>query len=194
MALVKCKECGKEVSTKADACPNCGAKVKKPTGCGTLIVVTLVGVLVLVIAFGGSDKGTSPTTAAAPAPSPVPVKPPNTEEQAAAAAAKAAADAKRKKEEETFVKAQIGAKVLKQAMRDPDSFKLASVLVMDSGAVCYEYRARNGFGGMNVSHAVLSSDGKTFKGQDEDGFSRVWNKECSGKAGDDIVSTLQRLL
>ena len=33
MALIKCKECGKEVSTKAKSCPNCGAKVKKNIGC-----------------------------------------------------------------------------------------------------------------------------------------------------------------
>ena len=26
MALVKCRECGKEVSTKAQACPHCGFK------------------------------------------------------------------------------------------------------------------------------------------------------------------------
>ncbi|WP_412514572.1 MULTISPECIES: zinc-ribbon domain-containing protein [Shewanella] len=26
MALVKCKECGEEVSTKAKTCPKCGAK------------------------------------------------------------------------------------------------------------------------------------------------------------------------
>ncbi len=29
MALVSCKECGTEVSTKAAACPKCGAKVKR---------------------------------------------------------------------------------------------------------------------------------------------------------------------
>ena len=29
MALVACKECGTEVSTKAMACPKCGAKVPK---------------------------------------------------------------------------------------------------------------------------------------------------------------------
>ncbi|WP_394854470.1 zinc-ribbon domain-containing protein [Shewanella xiamenensis] len=26
MALVKCKECGEQVSTKAKSCPKCGAK------------------------------------------------------------------------------------------------------------------------------------------------------------------------
>lgn len=29
MALIKCPECGKEISDKAAACPNCGAVVKK---------------------------------------------------------------------------------------------------------------------------------------------------------------------
>lgn len=29
MALVKCKECGNQVSTKAEVCPGCGAKVRR---------------------------------------------------------------------------------------------------------------------------------------------------------------------
>ncbi|MEJ5365416.1 MAG: DUF4352 domain-containing protein [Desulfosoma sp.] len=33
MALKKCKECGNAVSTEATACPNCGAVLKKKTGC-----------------------------------------------------------------------------------------------------------------------------------------------------------------
>jgi hypothetical protein len=37
MAMTKCKECGGEVSTKASACPKCGAVVKR-TGCLTWIV------------------------------------------------------------------------------------------------------------------------------------------------------------
>lgn len=51
MALKKCKECGQEVSTKADKCPNCGAPVKrKGIGCGgALIIVILFLVAVPVI-------------------------------------------------------------------------------------------------------------------------------------------------
>lgn len=30
MALIKCSECGKEISSKAIACPQCGAKQSKP--------------------------------------------------------------------------------------------------------------------------------------------------------------------
>lgn len=31
MALIKCKECGKEVSNTAKACPNCGASIQNLT-------------------------------------------------------------------------------------------------------------------------------------------------------------------
>lgn len=41
MALIKCYECGKDVSDKAKKCPSCGAKVIKPIGnckqCGTTV-------------------------------------------------------------------------------------------------------------------------------------------------------------
>lgn len=30
MALIKCPECGKEVSTQAGKCPNCGAPIDDP--------------------------------------------------------------------------------------------------------------------------------------------------------------------
>ncbi|MBE9582555.1 MAG: zinc ribbon domain-containing protein [Proteobacteria bacterium] len=50
MALKKCKECGKEVSTKADLCPHCGAKQKgKGIGCGGALLI------LIVIAFIGSQ-------------------------------------------------------------------------------------------------------------------------------------------
>ena len=31
MALIKCPECGKEISDQATACPNCGCPVKQST-------------------------------------------------------------------------------------------------------------------------------------------------------------------
>lgn len=63
--LVKCKECGEEVSTEAKACPKCGAPVeitlgdkmiaasasppKKKPGCLTQILLGIVGIFVLII-------------------------------------------------------------------------------------------------------------------------------------------------
>lgn len=29
MALIKCQECGKEISNKANTCPNCGCPIEK---------------------------------------------------------------------------------------------------------------------------------------------------------------------
>lgn len=48
MALIKCKECGETVSSKADTCPKCGApfklRVKGPSGC-MMILLVLIGVI-----------------------------------------------------------------------------------------------------------------------------------------------------
>jgi len=42
MALVKCKECGEEVSTKAKICPKCGAKAPKKTSAFTWLVLIFI--------------------------------------------------------------------------------------------------------------------------------------------------------
>jgi hypothetical protein len=50
MAMIKCKECKQEISNKADACPHCGAKVKKPTGCATILIgIIFFFIMVFVI-------------------------------------------------------------------------------------------------------------------------------------------------
>lgn len=46
MALIKCSECGNEVSNKAQSCPKCGAKVTVKAG---FSVIKLIGLLF----FGG---------------------------------------------------------------------------------------------------------------------------------------------
>ena len=50
MALIKCKECGSQVSSKAGACPNCGVKIKGQTGCGS-VLLSLFLVCVLLWMF-----------------------------------------------------------------------------------------------------------------------------------------------
>lgn len=47
MSLVKCKECGHQVSTKADNCPSCGAKVKSSAGCLTVGLYCFIGFVAL---------------------------------------------------------------------------------------------------------------------------------------------------
>jgi hypothetical protein len=63
MALVKCKECGNAVSSKAQTCPKCGARVaRKPIGCGMLIGIVLLG----AIALGLAMQFSSPKLSEAP--------------------------------------------------------------------------------------------------------------------------------
>lgn len=74
MALIKCKECGAEVSSKAETCPKCGARVAaKPMGCGTLVGIILLGGIIIsvfssIFTTDTTDPVTSvqtPTTSAA---------------------------------------------------------------------------------------------------------------------------------
>lgn len=64
MALTKCKECKKEVSTSAKTCPHCGVKDPGTTAgqmfIGLLVVVGLVWGGVKI--FGGSDDNSTTKT------------------------------------------------------------------------------------------------------------------------------------
>lgn len=53
MAIVECKECGKEISSEAKACPGCGAPLPRE-GMGVLakVFLSLGGVLALFLAIG----------------------------------------------------------------------------------------------------------------------------------------------
>ena len=50
MALIKCKECGEKVSSKAKACPSCGAKPPPQTSLFTWLVLIVI-VLFVVVPF-----------------------------------------------------------------------------------------------------------------------------------------------
>lgn len=63
MALTKCKECGNEVSTKADACPKCGAKIKRTRPAFKVIGVLLLGLFAIAI-FAPDSNTSTPSQAA----------------------------------------------------------------------------------------------------------------------------------
>ena len=83
---------------------------------------------------------------------------------------------------------------LRAAMRDPESFRLVSAVKMIDGTVCYEYRSRNGFGGMTVGHATFDESGKVRVPEGADSFPANWNKRCAGKHGEDITSYMDAAL
>ena len=57
MALLKCAECGKDVSSEAKKCPNCGAKVRLPKKPTSLILkfalFGIVGMAVVIMFMNG---------------------------------------------------------------------------------------------------------------------------------------------
>lgn len=50
MALTKCRECGSQISSSAAACPQCGAKPRRPGGCA-IVVLLFLAVLIVVAMF-----------------------------------------------------------------------------------------------------------------------------------------------
>lgn len=72
MAMTTCKECGSELSTKAEACPKCGAKVRRTSVAAWGCLVVLVGVITLAaigaLLDGGSSPSGTPTTTSPAAP------------------------------------------------------------------------------------------------------------------------------
>lgn len=68
MAMTKCKECGAEISTKADACPQCGAKRKKTSGCAVVLLIFFLLILFGAIVAPKTDKSGSPGGARSAAP------------------------------------------------------------------------------------------------------------------------------
>ncbi|HVW26425.1 MAG TPA: zinc-ribbon domain-containing protein [Polyangiaceae bacterium] len=70
MALVKCKDCGNEVSTSAKTCPKCGAPAPKGISVGRIllgVVGAFVALSIIGAITGRKDSSSSGSTAAAPA-------------------------------------------------------------------------------------------------------------------------------
>ena len=185
MALIKCSECGHDVSTAAAACPNCGAKQRreeKPKRKGMSIGVWLAvgfGVWMLVfMAMSARHVAETAQEAAAEIAQRAQAEKKRvaalTPEQRAAemkkreelervrraAQEKAAAEKKRQGEAEAKRSQQLanagnGLIALRRAMKSPESFELKSLIYMESGAVCYDYRAINSYSAKLAGNAVL---------------------------------------
>ena len=83
-----------------------------------------------------------------------------------------------------------GALMLKNAMRDPDSFTIEKATIQNNGkSSCYEYRAKNGFGGFNRGQAVLVGNGIELITNEQVGFRDQWSLLCANKAGRDFTAT-----
>lgn len=164
--MVPCHECRTWISNKARSCPTCGVKPKR-----TSMGVKILAGFFIFAAVMTAVQEVLPRTA------PTPPKP-RTPEQAGQ-------DAYDKRVAYAF----YASSELRDTMRDPDSYKLITGIVTGSGAICFRYRARNGFGGMNVESLVITPKDR-FIHEKADGFVGAWNRYCSGKSGRDIAQGL----
>src|SRR3990172_1742547 len=67
MSLIKCKDCGREMSSEAKACPQCGAPPPKRTSPFSVALAILVTIVVVsCIAVQNTTKVEVPVASAAP--------------------------------------------------------------------------------------------------------------------------------
>lgn len=132
MAMVNCKECGKEISSKAAACPHCGFKPEKDkAGCAQVLVVGFVAVLVAVVGLSMCSPST-PTKVASP------------------------------EEERQFKEEVGALAYLRDRMKNPASFELVSAVRTPGNTLCITYRGTNSFNAIvtqryTVNNVVSSS-------------------------------------
>lgn len=176
MALVKCKECGSEVSDKAQSCPKCGAPiiVSIPTKKKTSMLTWTVGGVIALIFYGAISGHNSTTSSSISEP-----------QQAQEQLAKIEAD--NKKSNENIDNAIQASHFLKKSLRDPDSLQYDHVIATENGTICYEYRAKNGFGGVNRGKAFYLPKEDKFRMSEMDSFGKTWKRECAGKSGENIA-------
>jgi len=159
MTLIKCIECGKEVSDQAASCPHCGAPIQSsasnktksnPVSCngclavfGVFIGLIFIGSVISNIANGGK-------------------KIPEVPKQSVNLGGNEAGY--------ELVYGRSGCRrTLKQALRDPESLQGDEYVVIeaapDKWKAKIQFRSRNGFGGMNAGVAVCSFDGSNYQVQ-----------------------------
>lgn len=160
MSLVRCKECGAQISTLAESCPGCGAKQSKSSG-----RLKAFFLLVVVLAAGNVIFGVN-----SPSKRPSQSEPEKTPEEI-----RRAEDLK-KREDRAFA---FG-KAIRQHAREPDSVDFIQMFVSNDGNVaCAEYRAKNGFGGMTIERAVMTGSKFTTEASS-------WSKHCKNGMNDTI--------
>lgn len=160
MALIKCKECGEKVSSKAKACPHCGVKPPPETSAFTWLVLIVIVLFVAVPFF--SDRpalNVSPQDRLA-------AQAQRDVEAAAERERAVAEEAENRRKGFHCLSAFNGThrgvvNFVSERLRDPDSFdhvetRITPVDGDGQHTLIMEYRAANGFGGINLETAVAT--------------------------------------
>lgn len=87
--------------------------------------------------------------------------------------------------------AVAAAKVWRSGLKDPDSAKIHSAVLEDTGAWCLDLGAKNGFGAYVRNYIVISPKGEPQFSDSEpnDNFRTTWNSYCNATGAEyaDVV-------
>lgn len=141
MALIKCKECGANISTKAKSCPSCGAVAPKRTSIFTWLVLIFI-VLPTAVAIFNAGMNAPEQKAKREA------------DEAARVAAMTPAQKAAEAREKQIDSAQAACRMFsKKALKDPDSAEFIGYSPAEANQdasvvnVQVTFRATNSFGG-----------------------------------------------
>ena len=160
MALVKCEECGKQISDEAESCPSCGAKPEKMGFFRKLFI----GLFVIFVIGAVMDGIKSPSTKI---------------QYGSSVSSPEAEEAKKKSEQEQAKQLSILLRIsaLREEMKNPPSFEMVEAINLKNGTLCVTYRGTNGFGGVVTESKAISSDAKIID----------YPANCNGKTGEDVT-------
>jgi hypothetical protein len=157
MTFVTCAGCGLKVDNKIAACAHCGAKPRAGARTGIIVAAVIGGIIIL--------SNLLSLLLSAPAPASASLTPTATQ------AVKAPDPAR----EARLKRALVVVTLVKTGLRDPDSVSWQHIRANDDASVvCLEYRARNGFGGLNLERTA-------YVGGRLSNESKAWNKNCAAK-------------
>lgn len=156
MSLVKCKECGGQLSTTATSCPHCGAKTPKRRGLVSWLILGIIGVGVINITVAMLTKQ--------------PVDP------------AVQAEEKRKQDAVNQLSVALASaqRKVKEQLKDPDSVKFGTVTIGRNKYVCGHVNAKNSFGAYSGETEFLSAEPyiTAWINDSSEAFKESWTKNC----------------
>ncbi|MEC8124588.1 MAG: hypothetical protein VX125_12210 [Pseudomonadota bacterium] len=161
MALKDCKECGNQVSDKADSCPQCGAKRKKPFS-----LLLFLGILFVLFSVLGSCLNKS-------------------NENKTSVNTSVGEDKLSNMDEGNFHVEVKAKRLIKNISKDPNSLKFRNITTNKTqkfGEIaCGEFNSKNSLGGY-IGFTRFISNGSTIfiEGENDSSipFSKIWKEGC----------------